>query len=522
MTKRKYLQKLKKKLGKIPASEKAEIVEYYAEIIDELYERGKTTHEIFRTLGTPEQVVSDYFNENEGPIIERKHPHSKNFYLSSTDDNEQKKKTETSNLHQKNKKINILLVILLFPIWFPVFMLGFALVLTVSITIIALLVAVVSIVIACGFAGIYCFIVSFGLIPAHGALAVIQICAAFTLLGLAMLFGLLVKPLGKGIGGFFKLILRKKSCSTGVTVKSKWVTVFIIGIILIIGGGCTGVCTFQSALGGDWHNLAVVGNFTEQTKVIALNTENLSFVADNLQVEVLPSEDEEFRLVYFENEELKLNYVYENGTITIKNGAWSNNAWEYFRQTWQRGVMFSSVVSAYARAKLYLPVSYKADLTLKVDNGMLSIADFTGETVGLKNVNLTTNNGKIKVNNLKTEKLTVCSQNGYIALDCVNAGIIEAKTNNGYLELKNLVANTVNGITHNGAITCERIKGEIIELSTNNGSIKGTIVGQESDFKISAKVNLGHCNLSNKETGDKTLRVKTDNGAINLSFAEVN
>ena len=50
MTKRKYLRRLRNALGRIPESEKEELIEYYAEIIDESYERGKTTRGIFATL----------------------------------------------------------------------------------------------------------------------------------------------------------------------------------------------------------------------------------------------------------------------------------------------------------------------------------------------------------------------------------------------------------------------------------------------------------------------------------------
>lgn len=517
MTKKKYLQKLKNALGKIPESEKDEILDYYAEMIDELHERGKSEHEIFATLETPEQVASNYFNENEGPIIERKRIQQKNDHLSNRNSGQDRKLEEPYQRKEK-KKPNIWLIVLLFPIWLPLLIVGFALALAVSITLIALLVAVVAIVIGCGAAGLYCLIASFGLVPAHGALAVTQFCAAFVLFGLAMLFELIVKPLGKGVGAFFRFLFRKKNYSNSSVMKSKWVAALVVGIIFIIGGGCIGVCTFQTSLGGDWHNLAVVGTFEEQTKTIELNAENLSLVSDNLQIEVVPTNEETAKLVYFESEEFKLNYTYENGVITIKNGEWSNSAWGYFKQTWKRGVMFSTVISAYARAKLYVPISYNADLSLKVDNGMLSISDFAGEMVGLKNVTLTTDNGKIKANNINADKLTAHTQNGYISLNCVNADAVEVKTNNGYIELKNIVTNTLNGETHNGAIRCERVDGKVIELSTNNGAISGTIVGQESDFIIRTKVSNGHCNLNNKESGTKTLQVKTDNGAINLSF----
>ena len=68
MKKQTYLRRLRKALKGVPAREKEKLIEYYAEMIDESRERGKTDKEIFADLETPEQVAADYFNANEGPV----------------------------------------------------------------------------------------------------------------------------------------------------------------------------------------------------------------------------------------------------------------------------------------------------------------------------------------------------------------------------------------------------------------------------------------------------------------------
>lgn len=534
MTKRKYLRKLRKALGRIPESEKEELIEYYSEIIDESYERGKTTREIFATLETPEQVASDYFNANEGRMDERKrprrgdyprrddyarrddYPRRDEYFSRGRDDDYEERRRERSTPKEK-KKPNVILTVLLFPIWFPLFMVAFSLALAASIVIIALLIADVIVTVALFVSALYCLIASFGLIPAHGTLAITQIGAALVLFGLAMLFELSIKPLGKGVGAFFRLLFRRNSSSGGAVAQSNWVAVLVVGLIFLLIGGGMGGFGFH-ALGDDWHNLAVVGDITEQEQVVELTGGAFTFDSDNLRVNVEPTDGDTARLVYYECEDMKLEYSNENGNVSLKSGAWSRNPLEYFKQCWQRGILFSAVVSDYVRATVYLPVSYEGDITLKVNNGALLLNGFGGENNSFGNVTLTTDNGMVSVEGLNAKKLFVDTDNGYIALDGVNADAVECHADNGYVKLKNVSAQTVNGVTQNGAITCERVNAENITLKTSNGAINGTIVGAEGDFRITANVGNGSCNLKDTDTGNKLLSVKTGNGAIKLSF----
>ena len=531
MTKKKYLRKLRKALGRISESEKEEIVEYYAELIDESYERGKTTREIFATLETPEQAASDYFNATEGSIRDRRRPRRDEYFSRGRDDDYDGRRDDDYDYGRRREpreyrprpsaksekhKPNVLATVLLFPLWFPIFLVAFILALAVSIMVIALLIADVVLVVGLSVGGLYSLVMSFGLFPSNAMIAVTQIGVAAMLFGIAMLFELTIKPLGRGVGAFFRLLFRKEGGHSGAVAQSNWVATMAVGIVLIMVGAGMGAFGFSS-LDWNWKNLAVVGDFTQKEQIIELPSESFAFSTDNLRVEVVPSEDETAKIVYYESEDLAMQYSYENGVVSLKNGEWSTNFGEYLKQVWHRGIAFSAVTSAYIRATLYLPQSYTGDLSLKANNGALTLGGF-GESKAFGKVELTTDNGMIAVEGLNAQSVTVDTDNGYIKLNGVYAEKVDCKADNGAVDLLEVKAGVVSGLTHNGAIRCSKVESDDITLTVNNGAISGTLVGSRDDFRIAVHVGNGRCNLSEKTDGSKSLFAKTGNGSIELEF----
>ena len=511
MTKKKYLRKLRKALGRIPESEKEEIIEYYAEIIDESYERGKTTREIFATLETPEQAASDYFNATEGSIRERRRPRRDEYFSRGRDDDYDRRRDDDydygkrrdprdyrprPSAKKEKRKPNVLATVLLFPLWFPIFLVAFILALAVSITVIALLIVDVVLVVGLSVGGLYSLVMSFGLFPSNAMIAVTQIGVAAMLFGLAMLF-------------------RKEGSQSGTVAQSNWVATMAIGIVLILVGAGMGAFGFSS-LDWNWKNLAVVGDITQKEQIVELPSESFAFTTDNLRVEVVPSEDETAKIVYYDSEELTMQYSNENGVVSLKND-WTSDAGGYLKQVWHRGIAFSAVTSAYFRATLYLPQSYAGDLSLKTNNGALTLGGF-GETKAFGKVDLTTDNGMIAVEGLNAQSVTVDTDNGYIKLNGVCAERVDCKADNGAVDLLEVKAGVVSGLTHNGAIRCQRVESDDISLTVINGAISGTLVGSRDDFRIAVHVGNGRCNLSEKTDGNKSLFAKTGNGSIELEF----
>ena len=531
MTKRKYLRELRKALGRIPEAEKEELIEYYAEIIDESYERGKTTREIFATLESPEQVASDYFNANEGRMNGRRRPPRRESYARERDeyddygerpqsDDYRRAPRETAPRREKRKH-NVLVTVLLFPLWFPLALVAFLLALSVSITVLALLIADILLVAAFGIAGVYTVIVSFGLLPNNAMIAVVQFGAAAVFFGLAMLFEITVKPLSKGVGAFFRLMFRRENRSSGKIAQSHWVATLAVGLIFLLVGGGVGWFGFHE-LGEDWTKLADVGECVVRTEEIDVSSGAVRLQVDNLRVKVVPTVEQTVSLVYTENVELPLEYGNENGTVTLKSGIWGRNFWEHHKQVWKRGILYSTVISAQNAATLYLPNLYEGDLFVSVNNGYLSL-DGGGEQdvrweMPMGSVNLSTDNGMISVKGLTAASIMADSDNGYITFDHVNADQIDVSTNNGGIRLKNSQGKIVKGKTQNGMISCERLTSEDISLQVSNGSISGSIVGEYRQYSVETKVQNGSSNLKDSDSGDWKLYLKVSNGSIRMDF----
>ena len=62
--------------------------------------------------------------------------------------------------------------------------------------------------------------------------------------------------------------------------------------------------------------------------------------------------------------------------------------------------------------------------------------------------------------------------------------------------------------------------GSALTLTVKNGDISGTIVGSYDDFSIQSEIKKGESNLpDNKDGGEKTLNVSSNNGDVNIEFA---
>ena len=58
-----------------------------------------------------------------------------------------------------------------------------------------------------------------------------------------------------------------------------------------------------------------------------------------------------------------------------------------------------------------------------------------------------------------------------------------------------------------------------MDLVAKNGNISGTIIGSYDDFSIQSEIKKGESNLpDNKNGGEKTLNISSNNGDVNIEF----
>ena len=61
--------------------------------------------------------------------------------------------------------------------------------------------------------------------------------------------------------------------------------------------------------------------------------------------------------------------------------------------------------------------------------------------------------------------------------------------------------------------------GNALYLTVKNGDISGTVIGGYDDFAIQSVIKKGGSNLpDNKDSGEKTLKVSSNNGDVNIEF----
>ena len=98
---------------------------------------------------------------------------------------------------------------------------------------------------------------------------------------------------------------------------------------------------------------------------------------------------------------------------------------------------------------------------------------------------------------------------------------ITLSTTNENISLSALTVTENISISSNGGnITFENLNvGSTLQLNVKNGNISGTVIGSYDDFAIHSEIKKGESSLpNNKDSGEKTLNVSSNNGDVNIEF----
>lgn len=167
---------------------------------------------------------------------------------------------------------------------------------------------------------------------------------------------------------------------------------------------------------------------------------------------------------------------------------------------------------------LEVPVNFSGKLSLGTTNGSIRVS-------GLSNLScaeIISNNGKIKVENIFSETLTIKSNNAMIELVNVRGERLDASAGNGMVSVKECrFPQKLSLQTQNGTVTGRNLISDDISMQTCNGIVSGTVIGNKNDYNISSSTRNGFNNLENvwDEGRAKKLLAKTHNGRIQIDFA---
>ena len=197
-----------------------------------------------------------------------------------------------------------------------------------------------------------------------------------------------------------------------------------------------------------------------------------------------------------------------NETLTIKG--------------YQTGKWYNRIFFTLNTTKVYgvtVEVPDDSIVNVKTDNGNVRF-----EEVYLAKATADVNNGAAI---LKKANATICdfkTVNGNVEVESSNVGTFSSNTKKGRVKLDNLVALlTIDASTDNGKIILNNSYATgNIKLHSGKGNISGTIrLLSDAYYKITTKAVNGSSNLTNTTTGIAELNVTTDNGNIELDLRKV-
>ncbi|MEI4768166.1 DUF4097 family beta strand repeat-containing protein [Psychrobacillus sp. FJAT-51614] len=230
---------------------------------------------------------------------------------------------------------------------------------------------------------------------------------------------------------------------------------------------------------------------TEEILVNDHSYNNIEIVSDNASVEILPSKNEDTKVVFSGKSKKKTKYNFSadvtGDTLEIEL---KEKRWNFI----QFGLSSMNI-------KLTVYVSEKEynELKTELDNGRI-----IAENTHFKNAYLTTDNGSIQLKNIQAENVNVESDNGQIIMEEVE-GKINAETNNGrIIFLSTNLERPIQLESDNGAIEIQTNKepqNATIDVNVDNGKID--IFGSSSKQSV-----FGN--------GDNLIKLETNNGKITV------
>jgi hypothetical protein len=239
------------------------------------------------------------------------------------------------------------------------------------------------------------------------------------------------------------------------------------------------------------------------------------FNFDNRKIYVLPSDNDDIHVEYYLYEKETFSSSVDNGTLRMKiDLRWYYNFFNFYNLT----------NPGYYVVNLYLPTSIlDYSLDLATSNGNISLSGIPE----LQDVELSTSNGDIIINQLDANMIDLSTSNGKIELsDVISTTNINGKTSNGRIILDNVKGVDLDFGTSNGRITADLIECENLELSSSNGEVNVEVIGTNDDYKIRLATSNGDRVLNdikvdqNNFNTDKSnyINIESSNGDVELKF----
>lgn len=243
-------------------------------------------------------------------------------------------------------------------------------------------------------------------------------------------------------------------------------------------------------------------------------------------INVLPSADKKINIKYYENG----NKTYSigklaDGSLSIKKNK-ASGFWNFFTFSVSTPILTIEIPEKY-EGKLLIENQNgntiaegicMGSIKAEAENGFVRIY----ESNILGSLDVDAENGNIELYETKVGKTAKLScENGRLFAQAVTASEIYTENENGFTALVDLTSkNTIFAESENGNIELSGVEFNVgATLITENGDIRGSVIGEESDFTFNCVSSRGKCNLENGVSqGAKQLNLRSENGDIEISF----
>ena len=318
--------------------------------------------------------------------------------------------------------------------------------------------------------------------------------------------------------------------------KSARIWLIVAALAILLGG-----VVFVGAMTKlDWDFIKLsTQNYETNSYVITEQFDDISIKASTADIEFLPSDDGEVKIVCYEQEKIKHSVTVSGGALVIE----AVDTREWFDHI---GINFGS-----AKISVYLPGGEYGKLTVKSSTSDLKVPEnfsFEGIDTALSTgdvkisasatgtVKLKTTTGDICAEGISAGSLDISVSTGRVtATDIICSGDVRIEVSTGKSKLKNITCQnlfsdgdtgdiTLEGVIASGKFDIERDTGDVnfersdaaeIFVETDTGDVRGTLL---SSKVFIAETDTGEKSVPSSTTGGRC-EISTDTGDIVISIA---
>lgn len=292
-----------------------------------------------------------------------------------------------------------------------------------------------------------------------------------------------------------------------------------IGIIIFVIG--------FAMMGFNIMNFDTEPAYIEKSYSLDGNVSSIVVEEIDATINILPSSDKKINIKY-----------YENGNKTYSIGKLADGSLS-IRKNKVAGLFNNLLTFSVSTPILTIEVPEKYEGKMIIENqngntiaegismGSIKVEAENGfvriyESSVLGNLDIDTENGNIELYETQVDGTAKLScENCRLFAQAVTASEIYTENENGFTALVNTKAkNTIFAENENGNIELSSVEFSVgAIIITENGDIRGSVIGEESDFSFNCVSTNGKCNLGNTATqGAKQLNLRSENGDIDITF----